>query len=71
VVFVGRSEVVCACVCVYVFVSNRQDVYRSGCSGSIRKVTRSYKPYSEVNNLHFFSNLEYCSKVRVFQCVKM
>jgi hypothetical protein len=50
--FVGRSEVACACVYLC-FVSNRQDVYRSG-SGSIRKVPRSCKPHSEVNNLYLF-----------------
>ena len=57
----------CVCLC---FVSNRQDVYRSG-SGSIRKVPRSCKPHSEVNNLYFFSSILCCCKVRVFQCDKM
>jgi inosine/xanthosine triphosphate pyrophosphatase family protein len=38
------------CVCVCVCVSNRQDVCRAECCGSISKEPNELEPHSEVNH---------------------
>jgi hypothetical protein len=38
---------------VFVCVSNRQDVCRSGCSGNVKKKPNNFEPQSEVNILQF------------------
>jgi len=35
--FVGHRDAVCLCVCACARLSNRQDVFRSECSGNVKK----------------------------------